>query len=237
MGPRSRSECGSAGSLAGPRRQGVALHLQCGRHLFWLGGQNRRAGPARRLDAQPVHSVDACLSEADFDELLCRMGGRWSGSEAREPAPGEPIRCLLFPNPDLGQKMGPFAFRNQQRLQQRLTRSLSQLQLFIDVDNDAMRVIDPNSNTVTASAPLSRVTATPATYELSSWHSNDSSGSWTTAAMTVCVPGMQPLTIGCCPGRHLLWPRNVPVTNRPPAYRVSWADWLTLTEKCGLGRI
>jgi hypothetical protein len=49
-------------------------------------------------------------------------------------------------------------------------RSLSQLQLFIDVDNDAMRVIDPNNNTVNASASLSQVTATPATYEFSAWH-------------------------------------------------------------------
>jgi hypothetical protein len=84
--------------------QGVALHLQCGRHLFWLGGRDRRVGPATRLDAQPVHSVDAWLSESDFDELLFSMGGRWS--RARGPAPGEPTRCLLFPNGGFDPKDG-----------------------------------------------------------------------------------------------------------------------------------
>ena len=219
---------------------GVALHLQCGRHRFLLGGRDRRVGPATPLDAPPVPLVDARLSASDFDELLS-LGGR---SAARGPAPGEPTRCLLFPNPLLIQRMGSFAFRKKQRLM----RSLSQVQLFIDVDNDAIRVIDPNSNAVNASASLSQVTATPATYHLSAGHvfpsaqnvASDAAGQYfsTMPAMAVCVAGLQPLTIGCRDFRGLQrrfsWSANVPVTNDPPAYAVSAADWLTLAETFGL---
>jgi hypothetical protein len=81
------------------------------------------------LDAPPIPLVDAWLSESDFDELLF-LGGR---SAARGPAPGEPTRCLLFPNLLSIQQMGSFAFRKKQRLM----RSLWQPQLFIDLDNDA----------------------------------------------------------------------------------------------------
>jgi hypothetical protein len=216
---------------------GVALHLQCGRHRFVLGGRDRRIGPATPLDAPPAQFIDAWLPESDFDELLS-LGGR---SAARGPAPGEPIRCLLFPNPLLIQGMGPFAFRKKQRL----TRSFSQPQLFIDVDNGAIRVIDPDSNTVNASASLSQVTATPATYHLASRYmvasaesvASHAAGQYlsTTPAMAVRVPGMQPLTIGCRDFRGLKrrfsWSGNVPVTNDPPDYEVSAADWLTLAEE------
>jgi hypothetical protein len=140
--------------------------------------------------------------------------------------------------------MGPFAFRKKQRL----TRSLSQPQLFIDVDNDAIRLVDPNSNAVTASASVPRVTATPATYQPSGGHAvpsaqnvaSDAAGQYfsTTPAMGVSVAGMQPLTIGCRDfeglKRRFSWSANVPITNDPPVYEVSAADWLTLVEKFGL---
>lgn len=219
---------------------GVALHLRCGRRDFVLGGRDRRIAPATQLDAPPVWVVDAWLAESDFDELLL-LGGR---SAARGPAPGEPTRCLLFPNPLLIQEMGPFAFIKKHRL----TQSLSQPQLFIDVDNASIQVIDPNTNAPSARASASQVTATPATYQLSAGHAfpsaqnvaSDAAGQYfsTTPAMSVCVPGMQPLTIGCRNfeglKRRFSWSANVPATNEPPAYSVSAADWLTLTEKLGL---
>jgi len=34
--------------------------------------------------------------------------------------------------------------------------------------------------------------------------------------------------------RRFSWSANVPITNDPPAYVVSAADWLTLVEKSGL---
>ena len=228
---------------------GVALHLHCGRHRFFLGGRDRRVGPATPLNAPPVWTVDAWLPESDFDELLS-LGGHRSGSAARGPAPGEPTRCLLFPNPLLIQKMGSFAFRKKRRLM----RSLSQVQLFIDVDHDAIRVIDPSSNALNASASLSQVTATPATYRppstrvyyggvaenigVSAAETAMSQSISAMPAMAVSVPGMQPLTIGCRDFRGLKrrfsWRRNVPITNDPPVHAVSAADWLTLAEKLGL---
>ena len=58
--------------------------------------------------------------------------------------------------------------------------------------------------------------------------------------MAVCIPGTQPLTIGCRDfsglKRRFSWGSNVPVSNDPPAYAVSAADWLTLTEKLGLAQ-
>ncbi len=219
---------------------GVALHLHCGRHRFVLGGRDRRIGPATPLDAPPTPLVDAWLSESDFDELLI-LGGR---SAARGPAHGEPTRCLLFPNPLLIQRMGSFAFRKKQRLM----RSLWQPQLCIDVDHDAIRVVDPNSNAVNASASVSQVTTTPTTYHLSAGHAfpsaqnvaSDAAGEYfsTMPAMAVGVPGMQPLTIGCRDfeglKRRFSWPGNVRITNDPPAYAVSAADWLTFVEAFGL---
>jgi hypothetical protein len=57
-------------------------------------------------------------------------------------------------------------------------------------------------------------------------------------AMTVSVPGVQPITFGCRDFRGLKrrfsWGGNVPVHDDPPAYAVSAADWLTLTEEFGL---
>jgi hypothetical protein len=211
---------------------GVALALHSGRHRFLLGGRDRRIGPGTALNAAPTQLVDAWLSESDFDELLS-LSGRWSGSAARAPAAGEPARCLLYPNSLLIQKMGPFAFGKKQRL----TQSLGQPQLFVDVDDHTIRVVDPNSNALTASASLAQVTATPATYQLAS---DDGVGEYlsTTPAMAVSVPGMQPMTIGCRNftglKRRFSWGGNVPVSNEPPAYEISPADWLTLVEKFGL---
>ena len=73
---------------------GVALHLHSGGRRFILGGRDRQIGPSTPLDAPPIQLVDARLPASEFDELL-RLGGR---DAARGPAPGEPTRCILFPN-------------------------------------------------------------------------------------------------------------------------------------------
>jgi hypothetical protein len=222
---------------------GVALHLHSGPHEFRLGGRDRRIGPGTPLDAEPVQLVDAWLSESDFDKLLS-LSGRWSGSAAHGPAAGEATRCLLFPNPLLMQTIGPFEFGKKQRLSQ----SLAEPQLFVDVDHDTIRVVDPTTDALIASASLSQVTSSPATYELGGGHmfpsagnlASDAAGEYfsSTPAMSLCVPGMQPLTIGCRNftglKRRFSWSGNVRVVNDPPDYEISPADWLTLVEKLGL---
>lgn len=219
---------------------GIALHLYSGRRRFVLGGRDRQVGPTTPLDVPPVPLVDAWLSASDFDELLL-LGGR---AAARGPAAGEPVRCLLFPNPLTIQKMGSFAFLKQQRLM----RSLWQPQFYIDLDNDTIRVIDPSSNAVTASASVAQVTAIPATYRLGGGHvfpsaqnaASDVVGEHfsTMPALSVSVAGISPLTVGCRDSqgleRRFSWSANVPITNDPPTYAVSGADWVTLVEKLGL---
>jgi hypothetical protein len=91
---------------------GVALHLHSGGRRFILGGRDRQIGPATTLDAPPTQVADARLPASDFDELL-RLGGR---AAARGPAPGEPTRCILFPNSQTMVNSGPFALRKKQRL-------------------------------------------------------------------------------------------------------------------------
>ncbi len=214
---------------------GVALHLRSGSQRFVLGGRDRRIGPATRLDAPPVQAVDAWLWVSEFDELLAVAGHR-SGLESRGPALVEPIRCLLFPNPYLAEELGSFAFRKQLRLQ----RSLSKPSLLLDVDNDAMRVIDPNGEALRASASRADVTATPATFQADSVTSGDGStyDYPVTPGLAVRLPGAQPLTIGCLDlagsGFRFSWRGDSSWLSERPAYVVSGADLLALAEKFGL---
>src|SRR5258705_1039270 len=89
---------------------GTALHLQCGQRRFILGGRDRRVASGTRLEAPdagyglPV-DIDAWVSASDFEEILT-MVGRRSGLDVRPPEPGQPTRCLLFPNSLLIQEMG-----------------------------------------------------------------------------------------------------------------------------------
>ena len=214
---------------------GVALHLQCGSHRFVLGARDRRVAPTTRLDAPPVQSVDAWLWESEFDEVLA-MGGRRSGVDARGPGLGEPTRCLLFPNPYLAEDFGSFALRKQLRLQ----RSLSQPGLIFDVDNDAIRVIDPNTDALCASASRGQVTGTQAIFQPDSVTSGDG-GTYNYPAVTgvvVRVPGFQPLTIGCLDlsgsDFRFSWRGKVPGRNERPAYVASGADLRTLAETFAL---
>lgn len=210
---------------------GVALHLQRGSRRFVLGGRDRRVAPATPLDGPPVQTVDAWLWAAEFDELLAI--GR---ADVRGPAPGEPTRCLLFPNPSLAEQLGPYAIRKQRRL----ARSLSTPSLVLDLDHDATRVIDPNNDALSLSAPDVEVAATPATFQPASVASGEG-GTYNYPAMAglvVNVPGAQPLTIGCLDlvgsEFRFSWGGDVSRANDRPAYVISGGDWLALVEKFGL---
>jgi hypothetical protein len=206
---------------------GVSLHLHSGGRRFILGGRDRQIGPATPLDAPPTQLADARLPAAEFDELL-RLGGR---AAARGPAPGEPTRCILFLNSQTIVNSGPFAFRKKQRL----VNSLGREQLFIDVNTDTIRIIDPESHTVDATAAVSRITATPLSYET---HDSESGGTSKTPALMMSVPGVPALTVGCrilpVSGRRFSWSGPVHIVHEPPAYILSAADWLTVVEKFGL---
>ena len=206
---------------------GVALHLHSGGRRLILVGRDRQIGPATPLDAPPIQLVDARLPASEFDELL-RLGGR---AAARGPAPGEPTRCILFANSQTIVNSGPFAFRKKQRL----VNSLGREQLFIDVDNDTIRVIDPESHAVDATAPVTRITATPLSYETRDVESGHVSK---TPALTLAVPGVPALTFGCPrlerSGPRFSWSGNAHVVGDPPTYILSAADWLTLVDKFGL---
>lgn len=207
---------------------GVALHLESGSRRFLLGGRDRRIAPTTRLDAPPVPAVDVWLSSTEFDELLA-IGGRRSGVDLRGPAPGEPTRCLLFPSS--AQKL---VSSSEARENRRTGRSHWQLGLAVDVDNDAIRVSDPNSNAVNASASLARVTATPVTYSYLVGGGSDGSHRVTKPGLVVGVPGLQPLAIAYNDRRRFSWRGNVPVEKHDADYAVSEADWLTLVEVFGL---
>jgi hypothetical protein len=113
--------------------------------------------------------------------------------------------------------------------------SLAREQLSIDVDNDTIRVIDPESHTVDATAAVSRITATALSYETRDVESSQVSK---TPAVAMSVPGVPPLTFGCpYPERwerRFSWSGSVLIVEDPPAYILSAADWLTLVEKFGL---
>jgi hypothetical protein len=229
----------------GAGTMGTALHLRCGRHRFVLGGRDHRIRSGTRLDEAPVPGVDAWLWDAEFDQLLA-MVGRRTGLDVRPPTPGEPTRYVLSPNPQRVQADSPSAVRKQHKLLQ------SASSLALDVGADAIRVIDPNTNALIASASPTQVTATPATYQFPYQHWYPSLNNVVTdlemkylstaPELILRVPGMQPLTIACLdtggalPGitRRFSWRDDVPVENEPAEYAVSGADWLTLVERFGL---
>ena len=85
------------------------------------------------------------------------------------------------------------------------------------------------------SAAFSRATAAPVTHQRPS---DDSGYVSIVPAMTVCVPGVQPLTFGCNHAEggewRFSWSAVVPIISDPPAYLLSAADWLTLAQTFGL---
>jgi hypothetical protein len=247
-----------AWGISGGMTMGTTLHLHCGGRRFVLGGRDFRAAPGTRLEAPdagyglPV-DVDAWVPASDFGEILTMAGQQSSqvGLAAAPPAPGQPIRCLLFPSPLQIQQMGAFAMRRKQQVLQ----AAHQPRLAIDVDADAIRVVDPNTNALFTSARVAQVTATPETYQYRrgglGFGSADqivgrmfelgvASSLSTTPVLVLGVPGGPPLTIGCRDtlgglDMRFSWPRDVRQrVNEPPEFAVSGGDFLLLVEKFGL---
>jgi hypothetical protein len=80
---------------------GTVLHLAdatAGKKHFRLAGRDHRAGPAHRLDAEPVEQIDAMLSSAAFDELLAALPA-WVFSDRPRPRGPGPLGISLAPNP------------------------------------------------------------------------------------------------------------------------------------------
>jgi hypothetical protein len=207
---------------------GTALHLRCGPDRFVLGGREYQIGSRTRQDAPPADTVDAWLWAGDFDEVLT-MVARRSGLDVHRPAAGEPTRCLLYPNLQRAQT-GFWAQFKAQRLMNALKRG--QALLAIDLAADAIRVIDPNTDELLASASPAQVTATPEAIVLHQGPNVYGGG----PVLVVRLPGWQPLTItsSYLGENRFSWRGNVAQASKPADYDVNAMDWLTLVEKCGL---
>src|ERR1700758_4818317 len=223
--------------------KGTALHLRSGRGCFVLGGRDPRVANETPLDAPPVDGVDATMSASEFDELLTMVGGP-RGLEVHAPAPGQPTRCRLTPNPARMFSSSFFGMFKNTSTALKMNANPPQPSLAVDVGDDAISVIDLKSDARIASASLARVTATPA----ANTRSVTRVGVLTTAVLVVRVPDAEPLTIGCpdfagppsatwSGGTKLTyrfaWRGEVPSEDEPD-FVVSDADWLTLVEKFGL---
>lgn len=215
--------------------QGVALHLNSGPHRFVLGGRDRRLAPTTRLDAPAVQAVDAYLGPTEFNQLLA-VGGSGGGSDMREPAPGEPTRCLLFPNPYLTEQLGAFAFWKKIRHQ----RSLFRPALTVDVEAAAVRISGMNGETPSVVVTRSQVAAAPGIFQLDSVTSGDGAthNYPATTGMLVNIPGLPPLAIGCLDLEgaqfRFSWRGDVARPMGRPDHVVSGADWLVLADSLGL---
>jgi hypothetical protein len=219
---------------------GTALHLHHGPHSFVVGGRDHRLATGVRLDAPPVDCPDAWMSASDFGELLTVVG---SGSrlDVRGPAPGEPIRCLLFPG-EVMQAVMSWAFGEKLPFS-----SPPKPRLAIDAGADEIRVIDVRTNALKASAPRAKVAASAKTYI-----ARLPRVTYTLPILELGMPGLPPMTIGCqeCGsgafGNLPRFPWNGRVEqvefswhltqhlDPPAAYMVTGRDWLTLVEKFGL---
>ncbi|MGK3993645.1 hypothetical protein [Sorangium sp. So ce1024] len=75
---------------------GTVLHLAGGKRPLRIAGRDHRPGPALRLDAPPVQSIDVLLPADAFEALLA-----WVPSLAAAPhhAARGPLRCQLLVNP------------------------------------------------------------------------------------------------------------------------------------------
>jgi hypothetical protein len=214
----------------GSMTMGTALHLQCGAHRLVIGGRDYRVATNPELGAAPVDRVDGWMWASDFYALLTVIGSR-SGVDVRGAAPGEPTRCWLV---SISAMMHTSP---SDTLAFNFTPSLA-----IDVGNDAIWVMDLTTNALVASAWLAQVTATP-----SQRNYRGAPYSRVAPILVVCVPGMQPLSIGCLDrgangpqssyrpeGQYRFSWRAAPTEKAEPAYWASGADWLTLVAKLGL---
>ena len=104
--------------------------------------------------------------------------------------------------------------------------------------NDAIRVIDADTNELIASDWLAQVTATPAKYR----YTDEGNPNYTQPLLIMDVHGLQPLRIGARqmgsgyggPQFRYGW-RGTVGGVKQPAYVVTEADWLALVQKFGLG--
>jgi hypothetical protein len=193
---------------------GTALHLIGGSYGFVLGGKDHRVSAATRFEAPRTARVDGWLTAAEFDEVLA-VAARSSGLDVRPPAAGERLRCLLFANQSNAGVMS--AARNQRRQ--------PQPKFAIDVGTDGVRVLDPSTNALLASASLAQVTVMPAIHKVNTDH-----GWHIQPVLVVRVPGLQPLTISCPRG----WRGKVAEEKKEPEFMVSEADWRLLVDRLGL---
>ncbi|MBE1550683.1 hypothetical protein GGC64_004723 [Mycobacterium sp. OAS707] len=251
----SGAKLGTWGQTGGVT-MGAALHLHCGAKRFVLGGRDRRISNGTRLDAPdagygfPV-DIDAWLPATEFEEILSIVG-RSSGLDTRPPQPGEPTRCLLFPNPLLVQEIGSFAVGKRRQFMQ----SVGKPRLAIEIGPDSIRVMDPYTHAVFASVLPAQVTAAPVTYRpvqnplvtlagvpvptIGNVISDAMFNHWSTwPGMTVSIPGIAPLTISCRDSvsgldKRFSWPDDVPAEHGRADYEVSGADWLTFVQTFGL---
>jgi hypothetical protein len=220
------------------KAMGTALHLRSGPHHFVLGGRDHRVAEGIRLDERPQGYVDAWLWASDFDQLLATVSRR-TGLQASRTAPGKLTRCLLFPNMELAQQMSTWAVMGKQRL----FRSASQPLVALDVGEDAVRVIDASNDAVIATAPRAQVSARPETYKCRRWLPGPPyKQPPPSPVLVLCVPGVEPMPIGCQEYRAPLdfssrfaWRGPVPNrVNRPADYSVAAGDWLLLVDEFGL---
>lgn len=244
---------------------GSALHLRCGPKTFVLGGRDHRLSSG---SAAPTKDVDAWLWAADFDALLSMAGIPGPGDEQRltagppdvdAPAADGRTRCALFPNPEMVSLQPIWAPWRVRRMANSFLEP-RQPSLAIDVGPDDIRVVDPATNVVQASARLAQVTAAPEFYLLLRpyifmWfyrffpYAYLKNLQWTSPVLVLSAPGLAPLSIGCrdVSGKdHLFvltqmvvnrfsWRDKMPMRiNRPADWSVSAADWLLLVEIFGL---
>jgi hypothetical protein len=239
--------------VTGGMTTGTALHLQSGTDRFILGGRDHRLSPETRLGAPDVGGqaadLHAWVSASDFDEILDVAGLR-SRLDVRQSAPGTPIRCVLFSNPLL--RMPHFTntrdwmnYFNQPRMAVVVGRWPAE---------EAIWVMDPNSNAVIGSAWPAQVTATPTQYRPPITSFAAFEPSLIAPQIVVSAPSFPRLSIACLDVkssykdwqvlrsqflgfgnlRRFSWRGKVQVLRNPAKYAVTGADWLTLVEAFGL---
>ena len=216
----------------GNRTMGTALHLRSGPRRIVVAGRDHRLGAQTPAVEPPVSYVDAWLWASEFDELLNAVSRR-TGMDVHRPAPGEEIRCLLFPNVEATNHGAWRLVKNV-----RLVNTAWKPRLVVDVGDDEIRVLDPNSTVPVATARLAQVRAAPARHNC--WRK----GCHESSVLVLRFPDIQPLTIRCRDaakyGQSYNYPRfswrgKVQERVKTPAdYSVSSMDWLTLVEKFGL---
>jgi len=176
-----------------------------------------------------VDEESAASGEPIRDELHMTSPepGWWKASDGKWYPPQPENRCLLMAIPSWWKRPPSLA---------------------VEVGKDALRVFDPNSNALIASASPSQVTATPAKYIDGGWTlPSEREGRFVPPVarplLVVGVPGLQPLIIATPRQQQLSggtmqyrfsWRGQVVEERKRPRYLVTDAEWVALVEKLGL---